>query len=129
MARAYGSAKSPSKTGVSSSSDVTTLRCTPLAMDGLFPRGPSVGARPAGTKGWPARAFGSIDVFRGPVGDPVWADVDAQAAKSTATKTTEEAVRARELRTRLIPARISPIYGNPSAPYAHSSMKVATVGD
>ena len=98
-------------------------------MEGLFPKGPSVGARPAGTKGWPARAFGSIDVFRGPVGDPVLADVVAQAAKSTATRTTEEAARARELRTRLIPARIPPMYGDPSARYAHSSMKVAAVGD
>src|SRR5271170_6747591 len=68
-------------------------------MDGLFPRGPSVGARPAGTTGWPARAFGSIDVFKGPVGDPRLTDGDAQAANSTIRRTTEEVVRTCALHT------------------------------
>src|ERR1700722_15519259 len=100
VGRAEGSAKSPLNTGVSSSREVTTLRCTPLAVDGFRLRGPSVAACPGGSTIWPARAFGSIGVFRGPVDGGLAADGQPQATMNKATTTTDSP--STERRTRLI---------------------------
>ena len=98
VGRAEGSAKSPLNKGVSSSRDVTTLRCTPLAVDGFPLRGPSVAACPGGSTIWPARAFGSIGVFRGPVDGGPAADGHAQTTVHNATTTTDSPSTERRIR-------------------------------
>src|ERR1700677_1219304 len=98
VGRAEGSAKSPLKTGVSSSREVTTLRCTPLAVVGFRLNGPSVAAFPGGSTIWPARAFGSIGVFRGPVDGEPAADGQPQATGNRATTPSDSPSTERRIR-------------------------------
>ena len=79
-----GSAKSPLKTGASSSSPLRTLSWIPLALEGFSPIGPCVAFRPTGTGSSPGRA----DDCR--VGRVVW----------PATATSEPAGRTRTPKNR-----------------------------